>query len=72
MFVNFAKNLTLLLKMWYNIIKKVYMDSINKFDSGLWMIPLIFEMLYVTSSVVEKTHPSNLSPIKAAKIYITR
>lgn len=48
------------------------MDSINKFDSGLWMIPLIFEMLYVTSSVVEKTHPSNLSPIKAAKIYITR
>ena len=58
--------------MWYNIIKKVYMDSINKFDSGLWMIPLIFEMLYVTSYVVEKTHPTNLSPIKAEKIYTKR
>ena len=58
--------------MWYNIIKKVYMDSINKFDSGLWMIPLIFEMLYVTSAIVEKIYPANLSPIKATKIDSTR
>lgn len=52
--------------------KKFTCTALNRFDRGHWMIPLIFEMLYVTSSVVEKTHPSNLSPIKAAKIYITR